>query len=49
MGTPGTVGGWTTSGNNVYETSGGNVGIGTTMLTTAALTVMNGNVGVGPG
>ena len=45
--TPGTVGGWTTSGNNVYETSGGNVGIGTTLLTTAALTVMNGNVGIG--
>jgi len=39
--------GWTSSGNNVYETSGGNVGIGTTLLTTAALTVMNGNVGIG--
>ena len=45
--TPGTVGGWTTSGNNAYETSGGNVGIGTTLLTTAALSVMNGNVGIG--
>jgi hypothetical protein len=44
---PGAVGGWTVSGNNVYETSGGNVGIGTTLLTTAALTVMNGNVGIG--
>lgn len=39
--------GWTVSGNNVYETLGGNVGIGTTFLTTAALTVMNGNVGIG--
>lgn len=39
--------GWTTSGNDVYETSGGNVGIGTTLLTTSALTVMNGNVGIG--
>jgi hypothetical protein len=44
---PGTVGGWTVSGTNVYETSGGNVGIGTNLLTTAALTVMNGNVGIG--
>ncbi len=43
----GGVSGWTTSGNNVYETSGGNVGIGTTFLTTSALTVMNGNVGIG--
>ena len=40
-------GGWTQSGSNVYETLGGNVGIGTTLLTTAALTVMNGNVGIG--
>jgi hypothetical protein len=39
--------GWTVTGNNVYETLGGNVGIGTTFLTTAALTVMNGNVGIG--
>ena len=39
--------GWTVTGNNVYETAGGNVGIGTTFLTTAALTVMNGNVGIG--
>ena len=44
---PGGVSGWTVSGNNVYETGGGNVGIGTTFLTTAALTVMNGNVGIG--
>ena len=34
-------------GRNVYETGNGNVGIGTTLLTTAALTVMNGNVGIG--
>ena len=39
--------GWTATGNNVYETAGGNVGIGTTFLTTAALSVMNGNVGIG--
>ena len=46
---PGTVaaGGWTPSGNDVYETLGGNVGIGTTKITAAALTVMNGNVGIG--
>ena len=43
----GAVGGWTVSGSNVYETGNGNVGIGTTLLTTAALTVMNGNVGIG--
>ena len=43
----GGVSGWTVSGNNVYETGNGNVGIGTTFLTTAALTVMNGNVGIG--
>ena len=43
----GGVSGWTVSGSNVYETAGGNVGIGTTFLTTAALTVMNGNVGIG--
>ncbi|MGH7249624.1 MAG: beta strand repeat-containing protein, partial [Minisyncoccia bacterium] len=41
------AGGWTVNGNNVYETSGGNVGIGTTLITTSALTVMNGNVGIG--
>ena len=41
------AGGWSQSGNNVYETLSGNVGIGTTLLTNAALTVMNGNVGVG--
>jgi hypothetical protein len=39
--------GWTASGNDVYESSGGNVGIGTTLTTTSALTIMNGNVGVG--
>ena len=44
---PGGVSGWTISGNNVYQTFGGNVGIGTTLLTTSALTVMNGNVGIG--
>jgi hypothetical protein len=44
---PGAVGGWTVSGNNVYETSSGNVGIGTTIVNQAALTVMNGNVGIG--
>jgi len=44
----GAAGGWTVSGSNVYETSGGNVGIGTTYVTGgAALTVMNGNVGIG--
>ena len=43
----GSSSGWTVSGSNVYETAGGNVGIGTTLLTTAALTVMNGNVGIG--
>ena len=43
----GGVSGWTVSGNNVYETAGGNVGIGTTILTASALTVMNGNVGIG--
>ena len=35
------------TGNNVYETGNGNVGIGTTFLTNAALAVMNGNVGIG--
>ena len=44
---PGGVSGWTVSGANVYETGNGNVGIGTTLLTTAALTVMDGNVGIG--
>ena len=43
----GGVSGWTVSGSNVYETGNGNVGIGTTLLTSAALTVMNGNVGIG--
>ena len=32
---PGGISGWTVSGNNVYETGNGNVGIGTTFLTTA--------------
>ena len=41
-------GGWTVSGSDAYETSGGNVGIGTTITTAgAALSVMNGNVGIG--
>ena len=47
---PGSAGGWTVLGNNVYETSGGNVGIGTSFVNGAgegALTVMNGNVGIG--
>jgi hypothetical protein len=44
---PGTVGGWTVSGNNVYETSFGNVGIGTSSVTQGALLVTNGNVGIG--
>jgi hypothetical protein len=39
--------GWTISGNNVYETSQGNVGIGTTAVNQGALVVMNGNVGIG--
>ncbi len=42
----GTVAGWTVSGNNVFETNGGNVGIGTTMLSQGTLLV-NGNVGIG--
>ena len=42
----GVVSGWTVSGNNVYETFGGNVGIGTSALQTA-LAVTNGNVGIG--
>ena len=41
------VSGWTVTANNVYETNGGNVGIGTNLVTTSALTVMNGNVGIG--
>ena len=45
--TAGSVSGWTTSGNDVYETLGGNVGIGTIILSNGALMVMNGNVGVG--
>ena len=44
---PGTSSGWTVSGSNVYETSSGNVGIGTTTVTQGALVVTNGNVGIG--
>ena len=40
------AGGWTVVGNNVYETQGGNVGIGTSALQTA-LAITNGNVGIG--
>jgi hypothetical protein len=43
----GGVGGWTQSGNNVYETNSGNVGIGTTSVTQGSLLVTNGNVGIG--
>ena len=45
----GGVSGWTISSNNtdVYESGLGNVGIGTIYTTTSALTVMNGNVGIG--
>ena len=43
----GAVSGWTISGNNVYETLGGNVGIGTTTVNQAAFVVTNGNVGIG--
>ena len=42
----GIVAGWTVSGNNVYETFNGNVGIGTSALQTA-LAITNGNVGIG--
>lgn len=38
---------WTSSGNDVYLPNNGNVALGTTNTTTAALTVMNGNVGIG--
>jgi len=41
------VSGWTTSGNNVFETNSGNVGIGTTTLGQGALLITNGNVGIG--
>ena len=46
---PGGVSGWTiTNLTDVYETSSGNVGIGTTITNAgAALSVMNGNVGIG--
>ncbi len=44
---PGVASGWTVSGNNVYETSGGNVGIGTINPFGGALIVTNGNVGIG--
>lgn len=39
--------GWTVNDNDVYETNGGNVGIGTNFTQNSALTVMNGNVGIG--
>lgn len=38
---------WTAVGNDTYKASNGNIGIGTTIITNAALTVMNGNVGIG--
>src|SRR4029077_7246561 len=41
------VAGWTVSGNNVYESLSGNVGIGTTSVTQGSLVVTNGNVGIG--
>jgi hypothetical protein len=44
---PAVIGGWTVSGNNVYETSFGNVGIGTSTVNQGALLVTNGNVGIG--
>jgi len=44
----GVAAGWTTTNtNDVYETNGGNVGIGTTITGGAALSIMNGNVGIG--
>ena len=46
---PGGISGWTISNNtDVFETFGGNVGIGTFITNAgAALSVMNGNVGIG--
>lgn len=38
---------WATQNSVNVSLAGGNVGIGTTLVTTAALTVMNGNVGIG--
>lgn len=38
---------WATQNTTDQSLSGGNVGIGTTLTTNAALTVMNGNVGIG--
>ena len=39
---------WTTTNtNDVYLPSNGNVGLGTTFTTRSALTIMNGNVGIG--
>lgn len=38
---------WTTQNTTDVSLAGGNVGIGTTMTTTSALTVMYGNVGIG--
>src|SRR5208283_1889771 len=52
----GSVGGWTTVGNNIYNTNTGNVGINTvngsnvgigTTTPQGALVVTNGNVGIG--
>ena len=42
----GAVSGWTVSGANVYESLGGNVGIGT-FAPKGSLVVTNGNVGIG--
>src|SRR5450631_955025 len=46
---PGGISGWTiTNVTDLYQTFGGNVGIGTTITNAgAALSVMNGNVGIG--
>lgn len=41
------VGGWTLGASNVGISTTNNVGIGTNLTTTAGLTVMNGNVGIG--
>ncbi len=39
---------WTTANtNDVYLPNNGNVGLGTTLTSTAALNIMNGNVGIG--
>jgi hypothetical protein len=53
---PGAVAGWTTVGNNIYNTNSGNVGINTvnasnvgigTSTPQGALVITNGNVGIG--